>query len=334
MDRWLSENLVCPRDHSHLELGDHSLSCALGHTYPYVDGIPILLLNDVRPTIRYCWRVVEQIGSRQASGRLEEEAGGEEGVDSYVQHAVAATCGRMYKSLVNKLASYPIPELPLPEASGGSVFLDLGCSWGRWCVSAARKGYTAVGIDPSFQGIKAARRVARQLGVSATYVVADARYLPFPAAAFNVVFSYSVLQHFSRDDVELALGEVARTLRPGGISMIQMPNILGARNVYNHVIKKRFVRPTGFDVQYWSVSDLRDTFSDLIGPTRLLVDGFFALGAGASDGGLLPLRYRLAVSCSEWLRRMTDRIEWMKYFADSLWVKSVRAGACRGEQAK
>lgn len=55
-----------------------------------------------------------------------------------------------------------------------------------------------MGIDPSLKAIRAARRVARQLGVEAFYIVGDNRFLPFRTETLDQFFSYSVLQHLSR----------------------------------------------------------------------------------------------------------------------------------------
>src|SRR5882762_5809881 len=63
-------------------------------------------------------------------------------IDPVVSFLIGATNGIAYKGLIGKLAEYPIPEIRLPPG-GGKVFLDLGCSWGRWCIAAARKGYRA-----------------------------------------------------------------------------------------------------------------------------------------------------------------------------------------------
>src|SRR5207249_4829005 len=98
-------------------------------------------------------------------------------IDPVVAYLVAATNGLMYRHLVGTLSSYPIPEIRLSPGNGRR-FLDVGCGWGRWCVAANAKGFEAIGIDPSLGAVMAARRVARHLGVSIQYVVADARHLP------------------------------------------------------------------------------------------------------------------------------------------------------------
>ena len=124
----------------------------------------------------------------------------------------AATNGIAYRHLVGKLKEYPLPEIRLPQGNR-QTFLDIGCSWGRWCIAAARKGYTPIGIDPSLGAVMAANRIARQMGLQIKYVVGDGRFLPFKPEALDCVFSYSVLQHFSREDVAQRL-RIHRALPP------------------------------------------------------------------------------------------------------------------------
>jgi SAM-dependent methyltransferase len=108
-------------------------------------------------------------------------------VDPVAQSLVGATSGRLYTYLVGDLAVYPIPELRLPNASG-HVFLDIGCTWGRWSIAAARKGYLPIGIDPSLGAVLAALRLDN-LRLHAAFVVANARHLPFESRSFDVAFS-------------------------------------------------------------------------------------------------------------------------------------------------
>lgn len=306
--------LVCPRDGTELE-GPGDLVCGHGHRYPVVEGIPVLLLEDERPTHGACWVSIHE--PEEASRSIGAE------IDPVVQELVAATCGGLYRHLVGRLDRYPVPALPLPPGEG-KRFLDVGCSWGRWCIAAARAGYRVVGIDPSLKAIAAARRVARQLDVDAAYVVADARRLPFPDAAFDVVFSYSVFQHFAKPDALSSFDEIARVLRPGGLAKIQIANVYGARSLWNQLRERRFREPRRlFDVRYWSPRELRAEVTRRVGPTDLQADGFFTLNPQATDLELLPRRYRLVVRASEALRRLRP----LRLAADSLYAVSRRAEA-------
>ena len=247
-------------------------------------------------------------------------------IDPVVSFLVGATNGIAYKHLIGKLQDYPIPRIRLPRA-GGKTLLDVGCSWGRWSAAAAAKGYRAVGIDPSLGAVMAARRVASQLGLEMKFVVGDARFLPFREAAFDCVFSYYVLQHFSREDVAQAAGEIGRVLREGGASLIQMRTAFGLRSLY-HQARRKFREATGFEVRYWTIPALRKLFSSRVGKTDVSVDCFFGIGLHYSDLRIMPVTYRVAIVLSELLETVSRALYPITYLADSVYVSSVKE-ACR-----
>ena len=339
MDEWLRKNLVCPRDRSALRYTGNVLYCSQGHEYNVVGGIPVMLLPDMPHTL-WVGKASLETGRSASAHRVsnlfaetlglpecerlslskEEIKSGD--IDPVVKYIVQATCGNLYKPLIRKLAKYPIPELRLPEGKG-ELFLDIGCNWGRWCVAAARKGYRVVGVDPSLGAVAAARRVSTQLGVTATYVVADARALPFLPDSFDFVFSYSVFQHFSKKNVRASVEEIARILKANGTSLIQMANMYGLRS-FTHQVNRGFRTARGFEVRYWSPHELEEIFSELIGNTSLEVDGYFGLGIQKSDADLLPFKYRLVVFLSELMRAASQRLHWFDNLADSIYVRSVR----------
>ncbi len=322
MDAWLKENLVCPRDHMPLGFKGAVLACPQNHKYPLIDDIPIMLVEEVRPAQSECSKTLKQSTHPRPEQPVHREAPAWGAVDPFVQKAVGATCGALYASLRGKLAAYPIPELRLPSVSG-KRFLELGCNWGRWCISATRRGYAPVGIDHNLNAIRAAYRIAKQLKVPAVYLVADMRRLPFATGCFDTVFSYSVLQHFSKSDVREAVSEAGRVLRPSRKTLIQMPNLYGLRNVLVR-FRRGFREPAGFEVRYWHPKELERLFQQLIGPTRLLADGYFSLNAQISDLPLLPLKSRFIVYCSNLLRKLTSIAPPLKYLADSLYVEAIR----------
>ena len=243
-------------------------------------------------------------------------------VDPVVSYIIAATNGNMYKHLVGKLESYPIPNLRLPKGDGHS-FLDIGCSWGRWSIAAARKGYTVIGIDPSMGRIMSARRVSHSLGVPIKYLVADGRHLPFCSNSFDTVFSYNVLQHLGREDVRVVLSEVGRILKPQGTSLIQMPTPFGLRCMY-HQARRRFKEAEGVEVRYWSIPALKRVFTSTIGKTEISVDCYFGLGLQKSDSEFMPMKLKLVLAGSEILRKVSHFASFLKYVADSVYVKAVK----------
>ncbi len=332
---------MCPRDHGSLDESNATLRCASGHVYPIVDGVPVMLLADVPQTFGAAasslaraenrdvdWRAPElylesvEISDQEKQGVL-ELAARQPVVDPVVAYLVAATNGLMYRHLIGRLESYPIPEINLPPGDGRSL-LDVGCSWGRWSFAAARRGYHAVGIDPSLGAVMAARRVARQLNLSATFVVGDARHLPFRIGAFDTVFSYSVLQHFSRTDAARSVEEIGRVLRTGGEARVQMPTRYGLRCLY-HQARRGFTDGDGFAVRYWRAGDLSRLFTASIGQSRLEVDGYFGIGLQQTDAHLMTGARRAVLRASKAMTALSRRLPWLVKVADSVYVQATKA---------
>jgi len=318
----LLEMIVCPRDKQPLRGERDFLICPSAHRYRVVEGIPILLVSEQPQThIEGDRALLVAEGDFSHAPLLNFSLGADE-IDPFVKNSIGATNGGLYQYLVGTLKSYPIPDIRIPP-SDGATFLEIGCSWGRWTMAAARKGYRVVGIDPSLKGVLAARRVSRQLGIEGHFFVADGRFLPFPDGLFDRVFSYSVLQHLSKENVKIVLPEIRRVLRMGGEALVQLPNVFGLRCLY-HELRRGFREARDFEVRYWTVPELKATFSRLIGPASVSVDGYFSLNAQVSDVAFLPPRYRAIVYTSEWLQRLSVHLPALNYIADSLYVTASR----------
>jgi SAM-dependent methyltransferase/uncharacterized protein YbaR (Trm112 family) len=319
MEQLLKELLVCPRDQEDLEPVGSNLVCGQGHRYAVIDGVPILLIAESEQTHIEGIRALAIAESGDSSSLPRFQVGQDE-IDPFVRNAIGATNGGLYQHLVGSLSEYPIPRLRLAPGEG-KLFLEVGCNWGRWCIAAARMGYRPIGIDPSLKSIRAANRVARQIGVDAAYVVADGRFLPFRNNSFDQVFSYSVLQHLSKENTSKSLSEISRVMREGAAALIQMPNTYGIRCLY-HQIRRGFREARDFEVRYWRPGELLSEFTQRIGPSQLSVDGYFSLNVQPTDIHLMPRRYRALVRTSEKLRRVSSKVLPLKNIADSLYITS------------
>jgi SAM-dependent methyltransferase len=100
-------------------------------------------------------------------------------------------------------------ELLLKLPAGAAV-LDLGSAGGSFPVD--RADLLVVRLDRS---IPASRRAG-------ACVAADAARLPFRTASFDFVVSNHSLEHF--DELDAALGEVSRVIRPGGAFYAAVPD--------------------------------------------------------------------------------------------------------------
>jgi len=94
--------------------------------------------------------------------------------------------------------------------------LEIGSGTGFFLLNLMQAGIGHEGhvTDISPGMVEAAVRNAEHLGLPVTGRVADAESLPFDDASMDLVVGHAVLHHIP--DVELALREVLRVLRPGG----------------------------------------------------------------------------------------------------------------------
>ena len=99
---------------------------------------------------------------------------------------------------------------------GDERALDVGAGAGHTALALAPHIRSVVVTDPVEGMLAAARRVFAQAGVrNAEFLTANAEDLPFADASFEIVTSRLAAHHF--DDVALAMREIARVLRPGGL---------------------------------------------------------------------------------------------------------------------
>lgn len=109
-------------------------------------------------------------------------------------------------------------EAMAPLVAAATDILDLGCGEGRltrWLAQSKRDQgdrFTVHGADFSPEMIAHARALNGDL--PATYGVGDAMALPFPDNSFDLIVSCTAPNNFP--DLNAALDEIRRVLRPGG----------------------------------------------------------------------------------------------------------------------
>lgn len=103
-----------------------------------------------------------------------------------------------------------IIPLALEELEGFARVLDVGTGDGQIARALSAKGSTVVGVDPTQAQIV----VAMRRGGGPTYVRSGANALPFASNSMDAVLACLVFEHI--DDLDDAIAEAARVLRPGG----------------------------------------------------------------------------------------------------------------------
>jgi len=103
---------------------------------------------------------------------------------------------------------------PLLPAGGSAI--EIGVGSGRLLIRLGlERPYRLVALDYAPYAIRAVRANLAAAGRAGSVLFGDARSLPFPDAAFDLVLSGGLLEHF-RDPAPV-LAEMARVLRPDGL---------------------------------------------------------------------------------------------------------------------
>jgi SAM-dependent methyltransferase len=121
--------------------------------------------------------------------------------------------------------------LKMLRPEDGARILDLACGSGRHSIELARRGFSVVGSDISAELIEIARNEAGGQDVDATFLEGDLRELDHENE-FDVVLNLNdgAVGYFETDEENHRTFEViSRSLKPGGQNLVQLPNVLYAR---------------------------------------------------------------------------------------------------------
>jgi ubiquinone/menaquinone biosynthesis C-methylase UbiE len=139
-----------------------------------------------------------------------------------------------YRNVLQARVEIPTLTRLLRLPKGGAL-LEVGCGRGVALGPLARAlepvSLAAVDIDPDL--LAHAGATVRAEGLSASVEQADVRALPFPDESFDLVVDFGTCYHIARP--ELALAEIGRVLRPGGIFMHET----GLAQLASHPLRRR-----------------------------------------------------------------------------------------------
>ena len=104
----------------------------------------------------------------------------------------------------------------------GQRALEVGCGTGVFLEAAATTGADIVALDLSADLLAQARARVGAAG-KVRLSLGNAEQMPFRESSFDAVYGSSILHHLN---IDAALAEVRRVLRPGGRIAFAEPNIL------------------------------------------------------------------------------------------------------------
>jgi len=123
----------------------------------------------------------------------------------------------------------------------GKQVLEVGTGVGTDARNLIRRGSVYQGINVDQGSVDATSRALEVYGLPGNVTQCSATELVFPDNSFDVVYSFGVLHHIP--DVESAVSEITRVLKPGGELLIMVYN----RSSINYrleilILRKLFVR--------------------------------------------------------------------------------------------
>ncbi len=135
----------------------------------------------------------------------------------------------LIKAVTDLLADIPV---------SGKVLLDVSCKEGDVLRAVAPLGFSVRGTNYEPTG-------PSQNGTPIDYGVDLLQRLPYDNASFDVVLLIEVIEHL--ENHRIALCELARILKPGGVLILTTPNIMRLNSRFHfffsgyHKTKRRFI---------------------------------------------------------------------------------------------
>ncbi len=144
--------------------------------------------------------------------------------------------------------------------------LDWGAGAGRHTVYLASLGFSVVGMDPSPEGIREARRWLEAERLAAELQLVSPGGIPAADASFDAALSLYAIEHGRREQVLESIREIRRVLRPGGLGLITLSSAEDSM-----MLRGRSIEPGTFAPVEGPEKDIPHFLS-----TRSDIDDFFA----------------------------------------------------------
>ena len=146
----------------------------------------------------------------------------------------------------------PKPVQPLV----GFSILDVGCGGGLLTEPMTRMGAKVTGLDASPEGIDAAKKHAKEMGLSVDYRTGSVEELASGKERFDIITAMEIVEHVA--DLDVFVRSLAALLKPKGMLILSTVNrtpksfrfgIVAAEDILRWVPRgthqwKKFVRPS------------------------------------------------------------------------------------------
>lgn len=141
---------------------------------------------------------------------------------------------------------YHLAEFFSSRRNSTGTLLEIGCGIGVDSIQLSKCGYEVTAVDLTETAIQVGREYARIRGQNIDFRVGNSEKLDFADNTFDNVYSFGVLHH--TPDIDAAIAEVHRVLKPGGTADIMLYH---KRSIVGFVHRL-------FKLPYESPRDLKD----------------------------------------------------------------------------
>lgn len=117
----------------------------------------------------------------------------------------------------DQVVSFVLRHAPRDRPRRDVSILEVGCGTGSNLWFLASEGFTAAGIDASPSAIATAKARMDAESLPVSLHVGSFTALPFPDQSFDMAVDRSSLTCVGFSNARLALAEICRTLKPGGL---------------------------------------------------------------------------------------------------------------------
>ena len=102
---------------------------------------------------------------------------------------------------------------------------DAGCGCGIYAAKLAANGFSVSGFDVSTHAVEIAQSLIQKAGYSSDLKTASVLDTGYADDLFDCVISRDVLDHISKADAIVALKELCRITKPGGIVLFTLDSL-------------------------------------------------------------------------------------------------------------